>query len=63
MQDYSSSAVGIIFILLGIFIVILWIFLPFAVFGVKDILNKIHEQQQITNDYLISIINENKKRD
>lgn len=42
-------------VLLGIFLVItliLWFFLPFAVFGVKDLLQQLINEQKTTNALL-----------
>ena len=50
MQETGSETVGIIIILslLAVVVMILWIFLPFAVFGVKAILKDILAEQRRT---------------
>jgi len=46
-----------IFIFLGLLIAVLWIILPFAVFGIKDLLKELIEVNRIQNDKLNSIAN------
>ena len=50
MQETGSETVGIIMILslLAVVVMILWIFLPFAIFGVKGILKDILAEQRRT---------------
>lgn len=53
---HATSELGVIMYLLGIILVIaivlLWIFLPFAVFGTKRLLEVLIKEQQRTNDLL-----------
>jgi len=40
MMENLGGGLMLIFVLLGAFILMLWILLPFAVFGIKDKLDK-----------------------
>lgn len=42
-------------VLLGLVIAVLWICLPFAVFGMKPLMHRILEEQQHTNRLLLEI--------
>ena len=53
---------AIILALLGFFIAILWILLPFAVFGIKDLARGLILKQETTNKLLQKIIEQNEKR-
>jgi hypothetical protein len=41
VTDYFSGAVGLIFFVIMGAVVLLWIILPFAVFGIKDRLDRV----------------------
>jgi predicted PurR-regulated permease PerM len=53
MRDLGASA-GVLYVLLllGLLLIILWICLPFAVFGVKRLIRQAIEEQQKTNRQL-----------
>lgn len=53
------GSLGIVGMLLLIFMAILWIFLPFAVFGFKDLIRSAIEQQKNTNKLLQQLIESN----
>lgn len=50
----GSTAAGIymVLIVLAIIVAILWILLPFAVFGLKDLMRKVLSEQRRTNELL-----------
>ena len=47
-------------ILLAVAVAVLWIFMPFAVFGIKDLARKLIQQQRETNQLLQKLIEQNK---
>lgn len=48
-------------VLLGVVVAILWIFMPFAVFGIKDLAKQLIQQQRETNQLLQKIVDHNNK--
>ncbi|RYF30622.1 MAG: hypothetical protein EOO23_04740 [Comamonadaceae bacterium] len=48
--------VYIAFVVLGILIAILWILLPFAVFGSKDLLRELIREQKRNNELLQKMV-------
>ena len=67
-MEAISGTFGILIILAGVLLVILWIMLPFAVFGIKDkinrtnsLLQKLVEQNEKTNLLLTPSSEQNKK--
>ena len=52
------TGVYLLLLLLGLFVLILWIFLPFAVFGVKDKLNQLIAQGKANNETLQELVQE-----
>lgn len=54
------GGLGVVGILLLVFIAILWVLLPFAVFGVKDLVSAAIAQQKITNTLLQQLIDKTK---
>lgn len=46
------GAFGLLFLLLFFILVLIWIVLPFAVFGIKDLLREIIVEQKKTNELL-----------
>lgn len=48
-------------ILLAVVVAILWIFMPFAVFGIKDLAKQLIQQQRETNQLLQKIVDHNNK--
>ncbi|MBI5875256.1 MAG: hypothetical protein HZB81_05340 [Deltaproteobacteria bacterium] len=50
------GAFGIVFILLLFVLMAIWIALPFSVFGIKDLLREIAEEQKKTNELLEDIL-------
>lgn len=55
MGEDLGGALGLIIILFGFVIAILWILLPFAVFGIKSRLDQIAATHRIINQYLPDI--------
>lgn len=53
MTDFVG--VGIFLWLLAFVIAILWLLMPFAVFGTKDLLRQLLREQKRTNDLLAAI--------
>lgn len=46
------GAFGLLFLLLFFILVLIWIVLPFAVFGIKDLLREVIAEQKKTNELL-----------
>jgi ABC-type bacteriocin/lantibiotic exporter with double-glycine peptidase domain len=46
------GAFGLLFLVLFFFLMLIWIVLPFAVFGIKDLLREIIAEQKRTNELL-----------
>lgn len=53
-MDGLAGAMAVIWIL-GIVLVVVWILLPFAVFGVKPLLRELLREQRRTNELLIEL--------
>jgi len=49
-----------VLIVLAIIVAILWILLPFAVFGLKDLMHKVISEQRRTNELLERIARDGK---
>lgn len=47
-----GANVVLVLVVVGVVIAVLWILLPFAVFGVKDLLRQVHREQKRTNELL-----------
>ena len=43
---------GVLLALLGVVIAVLWVFMPFAIFGLKDLTCDLIREQRRTNDLL-----------
>lgn len=43
---------GVLLALLGVVIAVLWVFMPFAIFGLKDLARDLIREQRRTNDLL-----------
>lgn len=50
------GAFGLLFLLLFFILVLIWMVLPFAVFGIKDLLREIIEEQKKTNELLKDLL-------
>lgn len=50
----GMSVVVLILALLGLLIAVLWILMPFAIFGTKDLLRELIREQKKTNEILIA---------
>ena len=50
------GAFGLLFLILFFILVLIWIALPFSVFGVKDLLREIVEEQKKTNELLKDLL-------
>lgn len=50
----GMSVVLLILALLGLLIAVLWILMPFAIFGTKDLLRELIREQKKTNEILIA---------
>lgn len=50
------GAFGIVFILLLLVFLALWIALPFSIFGIKDLLREMVEEQKKTNGLLKELL-------
>jgi hypothetical protein len=51
------GTIGIMWFLLGLAVVVLWLLLPFAVFGIKDRLDRLTEETKRTNKLLAELVN------
>lgn len=43
---------GVLLALLGVVIAVLWVFMPFAIFGLKDLTRDLIREQRRTNELL-----------
>lgn len=50
------GALGLLFLLLLFILVLIWIALPFSVFGIKDLLWEVIEEQKKTNELLKDLL-------
>ncbi len=56
-MDAMGAVGGVVMLLLGLLallIAILWILMPFAIFGTKDLLRELIREQKKTNEILIA---------
>lgn len=53
---YIFGAFGLFFLLAGAVLVVLWIALPFSVFGMKDLVRRSIEEQKKTNRLLEALL-------
>jgi hypothetical protein len=60
MNSYGTA--GLILVLIGVVIAILWVLLPFAVFGIKDMARTLIEEQRTTNKLLERIATQGNKQ-
>mgnify|MGYP000479077672 CR=1 FL=1 len=58
-----DSSVMLFLFFLALLVAVLWVLMPFAIFGTKPILRQILEQQQRTNQLLQQQIDNEKSRD
>lgn len=52
MATAFMGAFGLFFIFLWVVLLILWIILPFYIFGIKGIMKNILDEQKKTNEFL-----------
>jgi len=52
MGTGTLGGIYLFVIIVGVIIAILWILLPFAVFGLKDLMRKVLSEQRRTNELL-----------
>lgn len=57
----GASVMGLL-VILGLVVAVLWIFMPFAVFGIKDLAKQLIQQQRETNQLLQKIVDHNNKQ-
>ena len=59
IQEYGSLilVLGVVFLILNLFLLFLWILLPFAVFGIKKRLNTVIGELEVLNDRMGSLVN------
>ena len=53
---------GVFLMVLALIVAVLWIFLPFAVFGIKDLAKTLIARQERTNELLTKLIEQNEKK-
>ena len=61
-MESMGQTLGILYVVVIIFLVvlaILWFILPFAIFGIKPLLNKLLAELEETNQYLSELVEEN----
>jgi predicted PurR-regulated permease PerM len=51
-MEQALGSISLILILFGVVIAVLWIMLPFAVFGIKDLAKALISEQKKTNELL-----------
>ncbi len=65
-MDYGipgiPSALALLLVLFLLAVAILWLLLPFAVFGIKDQLNRMAKRNALTYDHLAEIMSELRKQ-
>ena len=49
---------GVLLALLGVVIAVLWVFMPFAIFGLKDLTRDLIREQRRTNELLEKLANQ-----
>jgi hypothetical protein len=49
---------GVLLFLLGVVIAVLWVFMPFAIFGQKDLTRELIREQRRANDLLEKLISQ-----
>ena len=59
-ETYGGMAV--FFILLGFVVAVLWIFMPFAVFGLKDLVKNLITKQARTNELLEALVKQSQSQ-
>ena len=52
------GAFGLLFFLLLVILLILWVALPFSIFGIKDLIREAIEEQKRTNELLQRLLEE-----
>ena len=50
------GAFGLLFFLLLVILLILWVALPFSIFGIKDLIREAIEEQKKTNELLKNLL-------
>lgn len=48
----AMSGLAIVWALIGLVIAVLWVLMPFAIFGTKDLLRQLIREQKRTNELL-----------
>jgi hypothetical protein len=56
----GGSSLVLILVLFGLLLAVVWIILPFAIFGTKPLLTELIRQQRMTNDLLVDIRDQRK---
>ena len=55
MEALVGGYVVVVLVILAVIVAILWIFLPFAVFGIKDLARQMITEQKRTNAILVEV--------
>jgi predicted PurR-regulated permease PerM len=55
MDAQGLAGLSVLVVLGGLVVLVLWIALPFAVFGIKPLMRRILTEQQVTNQLLQDI--------
>jgi hypothetical protein len=57
----AFAGLGIVFVFVGLFLAVLWFFLPFAVFGTKPLIEKAIKEAQEANAQLKVLIEQQRQ--
>lgn len=57
-MNEGLGAIYLVLVLVGFVLAVLWICLPFAVFGIKDLARVLIEEQRKTNDLLQKLLSQ-----
>lgn len=57
----SFAGMTAIFVIVGLIVAVLWVFLPFAVFGIKDLARDLISQSKRTNELLEKLLAQREK--
>lgn len=56
------AAFGSIFFIFGLLLAVLWILVPFAIFGIKGRLDRLISEQKRANDLMDLFLNDERRR-
>jgi hypothetical protein len=59
LDEFTTSmitVIGFLFFTLFIILILLWVILPFSIFGIKGLIREVIEEQQKTNKLIIKLL-------